>query len=69
MTARAAGQKEISYLFLREKKREHKQGRGRDRGGQKIRSRPCADSREPDAGLEPTTYKITTRAEVGRSTN
>ena len=38
------------YLFLRERE----QGRGREREEQRLRSRLCADSREPDVGLELT---------------
>ena len=39
------------YLFPRETEREHGWGRGRERErGQGIRSRLCADSREPHAG-------------------
>ena len=40
------------YLFLRE--RECKQGRGRERGGQRIRSGLCANSSELDVGLQLT---------------
>ena len=36
--------------------------------GQKIRSGLCADSREPEVGLELTSREITTSAVVGRST-
>ena len=42
--------------------------RGRERGGQRIWSGLCADSSEPDSGLELTNYEIMTWAEVGRST-
>ena len=47
-----------AYLFLRE--RDCEQGRGRKRGRQRIQSRLCTDSREPDLGLEPTTCEIMT---------
>ena len=40
------------YLLLREG--EPESGRGTERGGQRIRSGLCADSREPGAGLELT---------------
>ena len=43
------------YLFfdsVREREREHASGEGAEREGQRIQSRVCADSREPDVGLE-----------------
>ena len=43
------------YLFLR----EHEQGWGGERGGQRIRSRLCTDS-EPDVGLESMNCEIMT---------
>ena len=57
-------------LFERERERERARarkgewGRGRERGRQRIRSRLCADSREPDVGLELTNCEFMTRAEV-----
>ena len=54
------------YFCVRERKRETRDGEenvrrgGAERGGQRIRSRLCADSREPDVGLEPTNYEIMT---------
>ena len=36
----------------RERAHEHEQGRGKERGGQRIWRGLCADIREPDAGLE-----------------
>ena len=45
-----------SFIF----EREHEQGRGRDRVGQRIRSRLCTDSREPYAGLELMNCEIMT---------
>ena len=57
------------YLFLRERERESKQGRGKERGGQMIWSRFCPDSREPDAGLELMNCEIMSWAEVGRFTD
>ena len=43
--------------------------KGQGEGGQRILSRLCADSREPDAGLELRNREIMTRAEAGRLTN
>ena len=50
----------LSTYFEREKA----QGRGRERGRQRISSRLHTVSTEPDAGLEPTTVKIVTSAKV-----
>ena len=36
-------------------------------GRQRIQSRLCIDSREPDTGLQPMNYEIMTWAKVGRS--
>ena len=44
--------------FLREN--ENELGRGRERGRQSSRGRLCADSREPDAGLEAANCKMMT---------
>ena len=44
-------------------------GGGAERGGQKIQSRLCADSREPDVGLKLTNYEAMTRAEARHITN
>ena len=42
-------------------------GRGRaERGGKKIPSRLCADSREPDVGLKLKKREIMTQAKVRR---
>ena len=35
-------------------------GEGQREGGQRIQSRPCADNRELDAGLEPMNREIMT---------
>ena len=43
----------------REKERENEWGRGREREEQRIQSRLCADSAEPDMGLELANLKIT----------
>ena len=43
-----------------EREREHKWRRGRQRGGQRIQSRLCADSSEPDVGLKLTNREIMT---------
>ena len=40
--------------------RECKWGRGREQGGQKIQSRLCTDSREPNMGLKLTNCEIMT---------
>ena len=45
---------------MRETQTEHKQGRGRARGGQRIRSGLHADSREPDVELELVNREIMT---------
>ena len=55
------------YLFLRESQRV--QGRGREKGGQRIWSRLCTDSREPVAGLKLTNPVIMTWAKVSHLTN
>ena len=56
------------YLFLREREsacvHTRKQKRGRERRGQRIWSRLCAESREPDVGFELTNPEIMTWAEV-----
>ena len=56
------------FIFERERKREWGKGRERERG-QRIRSRLCTDSREPDVRLELTNQEITTRVEVRRLTD
>ena len=48
------------HLFTFEREREHEWERGRQRGRQRIPSRPHAASIDPDTGLEPTTYEIVT---------
>ena len=40
-------------------------GRGRERGRQRIRSRPCVGGRGPDAGLKLMNHEIMTWAKVG----
>ena len=49
--------------------RECEWGKGRERQGQRIWSRLCADSREPDAGLKVMNCEIITWAEVRHSSN
>ena len=46
----------------REREREHELGRGREKGGHRIRSRPQAPScqQRPDSGLELMNREITT---------
>ena len=60
------------YLFLREREREREResdwGRGRETGRQRIPSRLCAASAEPNAGLELTNQEIMTRAKTKRQT-
>ena len=50
------------FIFERERERAsaHMWGRGRERGGQRIQSRLCADRGEPGAGLKPTNREIMT---------
>ena len=51
------------FVFERESERErapHEQGRGRQRGRQRIPSGLRTDSRDPDAGLELTSHEIMT---------
>ena len=50
------------FTFEREKERvrELKQGRGRERRGQRIQSGLSDDSREPDVGLELKNSRIMT---------
>ena len=54
----------LMFSFEKEREREtvrvHARWRGRERGGQRIPSGFCADSREPDVGLEPTSREIMT---------
>ena len=54
--------KKIIYMFLFIFERECvcEQGRGRERGRQRIQSRLCADSNEPDVGLRLTNREIMT---------
>ena len=63
---------------MRERERERESERASLSGGRAERegdteseagSRLRTDSTEPNAGLEPTDREITTRAEVGRSTD
>ena len=44
--------KKCSIYFLRQRETEHEQGRGREKGRHRIRSRLQAVSTELDAGLE-----------------
>ena len=48
------------FIFEREREGENEWGRSRERGRQRIRSRLCADRREPDVGLEPMNCEIMT---------
>ena len=42
------------------REREHEQGKDREKGRQRIGSRLCTDSREPNAGLKLTNREIVT---------
>ena len=53
-------QVKFSVLLFYVSERERERGRGRERGGQRICSRLCAESREPDVGLELTNREIMT---------
>ena len=60
------------FIYFCESEREHKQGRGREREGDRVSevgSRLQAVSTEPDTGLELTNREIMAWAEVGRLTN
>ena len=48
---------------MRERERKREEG-GTEREGERIPSRLCTASPEPDAGPEPTNRKIMTRAET-----
>ena len=50
------------YLFLRESESKH--GRGRERGRERIPSRLCTVSSEPDVGLKLINYEIMIWAEI-----
>ena len=52
------------YFWERAHAHLHVQGTGRDRGRQRIQSRLCADSRKPNAELEPTNCEVITWAKV-----
>ena len=45
-------------LFILEGEREHKLGRDRERGGQRILSGPFADTRELHAGFKLTNHDL-----------
>ena len=59
------------YLFLRERERKkvHKQWRGRDKGGQRTQTGFHPDGTEPHAGLELMSCEIMTWAEVRHITD
>ena len=62
----------FAYLFILRDiyfERQHKWGRGRERGRQRIPSRLHTASIEPNMGLEPTNGEILTWAEVGPLTD
>ena len=61
---------EFFFFFLRERERERERDRGMgQRGTQRIRSKLCADSRQPNLELEPINREIMYRAKVRCSTN
>ena len=47
-----------------ETERQSISGRRTERGRERIPSRLCTDSTEPDVGLDPTNHEITTRAGI-----
>ena len=51
----------LVFIFGRE--RERTSGIGAERGRERIPSRLCTISTEPEVGLEPTNHKIMTSAE------
>ena len=60
----------LSFLFERERERgTSASGGGAERGGQRIPSRLCADSSEPDVGLELRNREIVTQAKVRQTLN
>ena len=54
---------------MRDRERAHEWGRDRKRQRERIPSRICVISAEPDVGLELTNCEIMTRVEVGRLTD
>ena len=58
----------ISF-WARKRECAHLSEGGAEREGDRIRSKLCAVSAKPDAGLEPTNCAIVTWAEVGHSTD
>ena len=50
----------LSLFILRERERAHKWGRGRKKGRERIPSKPCAVSTEPNMGLDLTNLEIMT---------
>ena len=59
----------IFLMFIFKRERACRQGRGRERVGKRIWRELCADSREPNIGLELTNHKIMTWGEVRLSTD
>ena len=58
-----------NVLFIFERERVRKRGRGVEREGTEDRNRLCTVSSEPNVGLELSNCEITTWAEVKHSTN
>ena len=50
----------LMFIYFLERKRERTSREGAETRGQRIQSRLCTDSREPDAGLELTNHEIMT---------
>ena len=57
------------YFWETERERERKRERGRERERERERSSLCANSREPNVGLELTNHEIVAWAKVRCSTN
>ena len=58
----------ICIYSERERERERTSRGGAERGRQRILSRLCAVSTEPDVGLEPTNREMMTQAEIKSQT-
>ena len=50
----------LMFYFIFERERQCEWGRGRERGRQRIQSRPCTDSRESNMGLKLTNFEMVT---------
>ena len=54
----------LMFIYFLERKRERTSREGAEIGGQRIQSRLCTDSREPDAGLELTNHEMMTELKL-----